>query len=545
MEAYTQMPQSLAQRASGNRRTNALDAKRSAGAKPVLANGIPWEAGDPKAKYEFLDQLSHAGADSADIVYRVRDRKTSQSYACKRISKHQMDYAGSCLRVGANAGAGWTHEAQMLARCSAHPNIVTLHEVIEDTHYVYLVMEECEGGELFDLIVERGHLSERDAAVNARAILEVIRHCHSEGVLNRDMKPENLLLKHKHTCQGARCTMGNLRCVDFGSAAVLENGKLLSEMVGSSFYIAPEVLRGKYSAKVDIWSAGVIVYIMLSGLPPFWGPNTRECFNNILTAAPSLEGDLWDSVSEPGKDFIRRLLEKDAEARLTVEEALQHPWLSQDESAPAPLLSSVVVERLRSFTRTSRLERLLLNVAANQLTNKEIDRLADMFRALDYDSDGRLSAEDLRRGLGAVGSQMDSESVKKLASELDISGCGSVNLEEFITAAMDRKRALTSDMLTRVFSELDDDDDGELGPRVFCSALQGCHIEVEEEDVTKLMVEEGFCHEAEAIMRVDTFKRCLLHGVTVANEGVHSVPCSRNNTFDKDTCPVSPTARVN
>ncbi len=83
-------------------------------------------------------------------------------------------------------------------------------------------------------------------------------------------------------------------------------GKVLSEMVGSSFYIAPEVLRGKYSAKVDIWSAGVIVYIMLSGLPPFWGPNTRECFNNILTAAPSLEGDLWDSVSELGKDFIRR-----------------------------------------------------------------------------------------------------------------------------------------------------------------------------------------------------------------------------------------------
>lgn len=140
---------------------------------------------------------------------------------------------------------------------------------------------------------------------------------------------------------------------------------------------------------------------------------------------------------------------------------------------------------------------------------------------------------------------MDSEAVKKLANELDISGCGSVNLEEFITAAMDRKRALTSETLTRVFSELDDDDDGELGPRVFCSALQDCHIDIKEEDVSDLMVEEGFCHEAEAIMRVETFKRCLLHGVTVANEGVRSVPCSRNSTFDKDTCPVSPTARVN
>ncbi|CAK0785287.1 hypothetical protein CVIRNUC_008493 [Coccomyxa viridis] len=545
MEAYTQMPQSLAQRASSNRRSISVDTKRSAGAKPVLANGIPWETGDPKAKYEFLDQLSHAGADSADIVYRVRHRKTNQRYACKRISKHQLDYAGSCLRVGANSGAGWKHEAQMLARCSAHPNIVTLHEVIEDTHYVFLVMEECEGGELFDLIVERGHLSERDAAVNARAILEVIRHCHDRGVLNRDMKPENLLLKAKHSCQDARCTMENLRCVDFGSAAVLENGKLLSEMVGSSFYIAPEVLRGKYAGKADIWSAGIIVYIMLSGLPPFWGPNTRECFNNIMTAAPKLEGDLWDGVSQLGKDFIRSLLEKNPEARLTVGEALAHPWLAQGAGAPGPLLSSVVVERLRSFTRTSRLERLLLNVAANQLTNKEIDRLADIFRALDFDGDGRLSAEDLRHGLGAVGSQMDSEAVKKLANELDISGCGSLNLEEFITAAMDRKRALTSETLTRVFSELDDDDDGELGPRVFCSALQDCHIDIKEEVVNELMVEEGFCHDAEVIMRVDTFKRCLLHGVTVANEGVHSVPCSRNNTFDKDTCPVSPTARVN
>lgn len=77
-------------------------------------------------------------------------------------------------------------------------------------------------------------------------------------------------------------------------------------MVGSSFYIAPEVLRGRYGTGADMWSAGVIVYIMLSGLPPFWGPNTRECFNNILTAAPKLAGDLWDGVSELGKDFIRR-----------------------------------------------------------------------------------------------------------------------------------------------------------------------------------------------------------------------------------------------
>ena len=204
----------------------------------------------------------------------------------------------------------------------------------------------------------------------------------------------------------------------------------------------------------------------------------------------------WSSTSRaPGARFtnvscrctVRSLLEKNPEARLTVGEALAHPWLAQDAGAPSPLLSSVVVERLRSFTRTSRLERLLLNVAANQLTNKEIDRLADIFRALDFDGDGcviliglslhshrqhsmaragimpahisfhillhirvdrhihgpvrimhlsvapgarrRLSAEDLRHGLGAVGSQMDSEAVKKLANELDISGCGSLNLE--------------------------------------------------------------------------------------------------------------------
>ncbi|EIE21807.1 Pkinase-domain-containing protein [Coccomyxa subellipsoidea C-169] len=474
MEAITNYPKPLCTGATC-RRSGSF--KRGTPTTPTsqdikLPRGIPWTKGDVKAEYEFLDKLSHTSADSSDVVYSVRHRKTDKRFACKRISKHQPDYGGSCKRVGASAGAGWRHEAQMLARCAEHANIVSLHEVIEDAHYVYIVMEECEGGELFDLILERGHLSEKDAAVNARAILEVIRHCHSQGVVNRDLKPENLLLKKKYSCQEVSCTMENLRCVDFGSASQLEPGKQLRDMVGSSFYIAPEVLRGKYGYSADVWSTGVIVYIMLSGLPPFWGPNTRETFDNILTARPRLDGDLWDAVSEAGKDFIRRILDKDPATRMTVSEALAHPWISQELSAPTTQLSSVVLSRLQSFTRTTRLERLLLNVAAHQLTSKEIDRLGAMFRALDHDDDGCITAEDLREGLGAVGKQMDRESIKKLARELDVSGCGSINLEEFIAGAMDRKRALTSETLTRVFSDLDDDHDGELGPRVFASALQ-------------------------------------------------------------------------
>ncbi|CAL8471619.1 g11161 [Coccomyxa elongata] len=554
MEAITNYPRPLCTSANGRRSGTFQRTPITPTSQDIkLPRGIPWTRGDVKAEYEFLDKLSHTSADSSDVVYSVRHRKTGKRFACKRISKHQPDYGGSCVRVGASAGAGWRHEAQMLARCANHANIVSLHEVIEDAHYVYIVMEECEGGELFDLILERGHLSEKDAAVNARAILEVIRHCHSQGVVNRDLKPENLLLKKKYNSQEVSCTMENLRCVDFGSASQLEAGKTLRDMVGSSFYIAPEVLRGKYGFAADVWSAGVIVYIMLSGLPPFWGPNTRETFDNILTARPRLDGELWDVVSEAGKDFIRRVLDKNPETRLTVAEALAHPWISQECSAPTTQLSSVVLARLQSFTRTTRLERLLLNVAAHQLTSKEIDRLGAMFRALDHDDDGVISAEDLREGLGAVGKQMDKESVKKLARELDVSGCGSINLEEFIAGAMDRKRALTSETLTRVFSELDDDHDGELGPRVFASALQECHIDVKEDQLTKLMVAEGFVHGAEVIMRAETFKRCLLHGVA---QGSDSRSCSRNSTMEAcpvrscsrnstlDSCPVSPTARA-
>ncbi|KAK9840600.1 hypothetical protein WJX81_003826 [Elliptochloris bilobata] len=481
---------------------------------PESAQKLKWRKGDVRAEYDFVRELSHTTAESADTVWLVRHRKTGETLACKRISKRQeVIYRCSC-RVGGDAGNGWRHEAEVMARVCDHRNIVQLYEVYEDTNYVYILMEPCLGGELFDLIVERGHLTERDAAVKARALLEVIQHCHSRGVVHRDLKPENFLLKAKHATVDHPCTQHNVRCIDFGSAAIVKPGQQLRDVVGSSYYVSPECLKGSYSFPTDLWSAGVIIYIMLSGLPPFNGANTREVFRAIVDAPLNLDCDPWQDISAPGKDFVRRLLHKDPRKRMRVTEALAHPWVCVLNAAPNARLSGVVVERLVAFTRSSRLERALLNLVAKHLSRSDIGHLEAMFKALDTDGDGRLSAEDLRGGLGAVGRKMSSAAVESLVSDLDISGCGSLDLEEFIAAALNRQEALNAKTLAEVFDKLDDDDDGEIGARALSCALQECHIDMSEEALNGLLEKEGVTPDRKLgvpIMHAETFKRIMLH----------------------------------
>ncbi|KAK9946886.1 hypothetical protein M0R45_012328 [Rubus argutus] len=184
-------------------------------------------------------------------------------------------------------------------------------------------MELCTGGELFDRIIAKGSYSEREAAKIFRQIVNVVHVCHFMGVMHRDLKPENFLLvsKDEHA---------PLKAIDFGLSVFIEQGKVYRDIVGSAYYVAPEVLHRSYGKEIDVWSAGVILYILLGGFLHFGLRTEKGIFDAIIEGKLDLESAPWPSISDAAKDLIKKMLTKDTKKRITAAEVLEHPWMKKD-----------------------------------------------------------------------------------------------------------------------------------------------------------------------------------------------------------------------
>ncbi len=204
-----------------------------------------------------------------------------------------------------------------------HPHIVQLLDLYQTKEKLYLVLELVEGGELFDKIIERGHYSEKDAADIVRQMLNGIKYMHENGVAHRDLKPENILCGNK----------GEIKIADFGLSKDFGASNLQTSL-GTPGYVAPEVLSGNpYDNSVDIWSIGVITYVLLCGFTPFYAENQRELFEQILAADYTFPDPEWTEISAEAKDFISKILVTNPAVRLTAAQALDHPWIV--DKAPA------------------------------------------------------------------------------------------------------------------------------------------------------------------------------------------------------------------
>uniref|UniRef100_A0A2P2J6H1 non-specific serine/threonine protein kinase n=1 Tax=Rhizophora mucronata TaxID=61149 RepID=A0A2P2J6H1_RHIMU len=213
--------------------------------------GRPME--DVRNSYVFGPEL---GRGQFGVTYLVTHKDTKQQFACKSIATRKLINRDDIEDV--------RREVQIMHHLTGHRNIVELKGAYEDRHSVNLIMELCAGGELFDRIIARGHYSELAAANLCRQIVTVVHNCHTMGVMHRDLKPENFLfLSAKEDSP--------LKATDFGLSVFFKPGEVFKDLVGSAYYVAPEVLRRIYGAEADIWSAGIILYILLCGVPPFWG----------------------------------------------------------------------------------------------------------------------------------------------------------------------------------------------------------------------------------------------------------------------------------
>ncbi|KAM1039041.1 hypothetical protein ACFX13_034371 [Malus domestica] len=267
-----------------------------------------------KNSYQLFEEI---GRGRFGIIVRAFSPDSAEFVACKIIDKSALtdETDRACLE----------NEPKIMTLLSPHPNILKLFDVFETEDSLAMVLELCEPATLYDRIVQRT-LSEPEAAAIMKQLLEAVSHCHRLGVVHRDLKPENVLFDSRN----------NLKLADFGSAEWTRDGSAMEGVVGTPYYVAPEVLMGReYNEKIDVWSAGVMMYIMLGGIPPFYGESATEIFEAVLRGNLRFPPKAFRSVSAGAKDLLRKMICRDASRRLSADQALRHPWiLSGGEANP-------------------------------------------------------------------------------------------------------------------------------------------------------------------------------------------------------------------
>ncbi|KAM7265576.1 hypothetical protein ACFE04_003259 [Oxalis oulophora] len=327
------------------------------------------------------------------------------------------------------------------------------HGAYEDSVAVHVVMELCEGGELFDMITKKGKYSEREAAGLARTIVGVIEACHSMGVMHRDLKPENFLFVNKDEDSA-------LKAIDFGLSIFFKPGDVFSDVVGSPYYVAPEVLKKSYGPEADVWSAGVILYILLAGVPPYWGESEDDIFEEVLHGSLDLSSDPWPKISESAKDLVRKMLIRNPKKRISAHQVLCHPWVQVDGVAPDKPLDSAVLSRLKQFSAMNKLKKMALRVIAESLSEEEIAGLKEMFKMIDADNSGQITFEELKDGLKRFGANLNESEIYDLMHAADVDNSGTIDYGEFIAATLHVNKVQREDHLFAAFSYFDKDGSG-------------------------------------------------------------------------------------
>ncbi|KAJ6816169.1 calcium-dependent protein kinase 2-like [Iris pallida] len=408
-------------------------------AQPDAILGRPYS--DVRAVYTLGKEL---GRGQFGVTYLCTENSTGLQYACKSISKRKLH--------NKNDREDIKREIQIMQHLTGQANIVEFKGAYEDKNSVHLVMELCAGGELFDRIIAKGHYTEKAAAGICRAIVNVVHICNFMGVMHRDLKPENFLLATKD--EGAM-----LKATDFGLSVFIEEGKVYREIVGSAYYVAPEVLKRKYGKEIDVWSAGVILYILLSGVPPFWAETEKGIFDAILEGEIDFESSPWPSISENAKDLVRRMLTQDPKKRITSAQVLEHPWIKEGGASDRPI-DSAVLSRMKQFRAMNKLKKLALKVIAENLSEEEIKGLKQMFTNMDTDNSGTITYEELKTGLARLGSKLSETEVKQLMEAADVDGNGTIDYIEFVTATLHRHKLESEQNLRSAFGYFDKDGSG-------------------------------------------------------------------------------------
>lgn len=430
--------------------------------------------GSTNDPFEVYDYLKVLGEGAYGKVSKVIHRKLGIVRALKAIDK----------KIGGLKNA--EHQKKIIKEINIlksldHPSIIKVYEYFDTEAKLYIVTEFCSGGELFERILKMKNFSEKTVAHIMKQLLSAVNYCHLNNVIHRDLKPENILIE---TQAEAKQEYFTIKIIDFGTSDVYRNRsnsriKRLTEKIGSSYYIAPEVLNGDYNEKCDIWSCGVIMYMLLCGSPPFDGANDTEIFKSILKSELNFsvsENAAFGNVSYEAKELLRCMLNRDASKRFSAQQALEHFWFKACESEQNADLSfkskdaidasklEKIAENLRKFQTNQKLQQACVKyIVHNMLKKDEIEEYRKIFSKFDLNGDGRLSKEELIAGFSLTMSPAEAKmEVERLISDIDGDKNNFIEFEEFLSAFMDKEKLLKEENLTETFMLFDRDCSGKI-----------------------------------------------------------------------------------
>lgn len=336
-------------------------------------------------------------------------------------------------------------EVEIMMRLD-YPNILRLYDYFEDKKYIYLVLELCSGGELFDKIVSNKFYGEDEARIIFKQIISAIFYCHQNGVCHRDLKPENFIMiskKDPYTLKlidfGLSRTFSSsgplsldLKNVDSPSKPRRQTKAVLKTKAGTPFYIAPEVLTGHYNEKCDVWSCGVILYILFCGFPPFSGDSNKEILEAVRRGKLDFSTPEWKDKTKPALDLIRKMV-TNHETRLFADEVLKHPWMQVKATKADPFRIREIFLNMREFAKLNLLRKTVIYFIARNLYEEQLVPLHEYFHVFNTQNNGVISLDSFKEVLQLC--EVSEKDAAEVFASLDIFEQKSISYSLFVSAA--------------------------------------------------------------------------------------------------------------
>ena len=433
---------------------------------------------DPFKDYTEIKTL---GSGSFATVKLVRHNSTKMIRAMKIIKKKNNVSGTNDLEI--------LNEIDILKQID-HPNVVKIFEFYNSKDAYYLITEYCEGGELFNIISQKKKLTEIQCAYIMYQVLSAIKYCHKMKIMHRDLKPENILI-YKHDKEK---DFYDVKICDFGTSQVFKKGEWQSQPCGSVYYVAPEVIHKKYNSKCDLWSCGVIMFMLLSNKAPFGGKTDREIIKNVLMGL--YNKNFLQNCSEITLDLIAKLLEKDYKVRINADLAMKHKFFTQfniknllndikDEGIINKLINNLKNYKCQSIIQ----ETALAYLVHNYTELDDVVNACKLFNQIDVNGDGKITSEILYQGISKyVHHSTLKQDILEIFENLDRDHNNYIGYEEFIRAAVDKKIFLNDDVLTFAFKYLGNDTK-EITYESISSIFSGYIKEDLEENLKKILEE--------------------------------------------------------